>query len=90
MNAMTYPHWRAARLLTLRAEMKQIFRTGGMGDSELLDLVNMLISQCAPEQDESKQRLLTIAADLDLEVPDADAYRRFPGPVTTPERLERA
>lgn len=90
MNAMTYPHWRAARLLTLRAEMKQIFRTGGMSDGELSDLVNMLIGQCAPEQHESKERLLTIAADLDLDMPDADAYRRFPGPATLDARLERA
>ena len=89
MNATTYPHWRAARLLTLRAEMKQIFRTGGMSDSELFDLVNMLIAQCSPEQHEAKQMLLTIAQDLELDEPDADAFRRYLGPATLDSRLER-
>ena len=91
MNAMTRAHWRAARLLTLRAEMKQIWREGGMSDAELSDVVNMLVAQCSPEQHEAKERLLTIAQDLDLDEPDADAdaFRRFPGPATLDARLER-
>jgi hypothetical protein len=55
--------------------MKQIWREGGMSDHELADVVNMLIAQCAPEQHEAKERLLTIAQDLDLDEPDADAFR---------------
>lgn len=90
MSAMTRAHWRAARLLTLRAEMKQIWREGGMSDAELSDVVNMLVAQCSPEQQEAKDRLLTIAQDLDLDEPDADAFRRYPGPATLDSRLERA
>lgn len=90
MNAMTQAHWRAARLLTLRAEMKQIFRTGGMSDSELFDMLCMLGEQCGPEQSEWRDRISTLTSDLEPCEPDADAFRRYPGPATLDQRLERA
>ena len=89
MNAMTRPHWRAARLLTLRAEMKQIWREGGMSDRELFDMVNMLAAQCSPEQEDAKKWLLTIASDLDQAGPDADAFRGCLVPTALESRLER-
>lgn len=88
MNAMSQAHWRAARLLTLRAEMKQIFRTGGMSDAELSDIVNMLVALCGPEQSGAKDQLLTIAMDLEQFEPDADAFRGCLGPATLDSRVE--
>jgi len=88
VNAMSQAHWRAARLLTLRAEMKQIFRTSGMSDEELSDIVNMLIALCGPEQSGVKDQLLTIAMDLEPFEPDADAFRGCLGPATLDSRVE--
>lgn len=90
MNARTYLAYREQRLSNARAEIRSVYRTGGMSDRELFDMVNFVATQCSPEQHESKERLLTIAADLDLDEPDADAYRRYPGPATLDTRLERA
>ena len=90
MNAMTRHHWRAARLLTLRAEMKQIWREGGMSDRELFDVVNMLAAQCSPEQEDAKKWLLTIASDIEEAEPDADAFRGCLVPTALESRLERA
>lgn len=88
MNSLTFHQQRRRRLILAREEMRSVFRTGGMSDSELLDLVNFVAAQCSPEQHESKERLLTIASDLDLDEPDADAFRRL-GPATLESRLER-
>jgi hypothetical protein len=90
MNAFTALHYREQRLSNARAEIRSVYRAGGMSDRELFDMVNFLLSQCSPEQHEAKERLLTIAQDLDLDVPDADAFRRFNGPATLDSRLERA
>lgn len=90
MNAFTALHYREQRLSNARAEIRSVYRAGGMSDRELSDMVNFLLSQCSPEQQEAKERLLTIAQDLDLDVPDADAFRRYPGPATLDSRLERA
>jgi hypothetical protein len=87
MNARAYLHYREQRLSNARAEIRSVYRTGGMSDRELFDMVNFLISQCSPEQNESKERLLTIAQDLDLDEPDADAFR-FIAPAALDTRLE--
>lgn len=89
MNARTATFYREQRLRNVREEIRSVFRAGGMSNRELSDMVNFLIAQCSPEQHEAKERLLTIAQDLDLDEPDADAFRRFPGPATLDERLER-
>ena len=89
MNARTYQDARKQRLSKAREEMRCVYRAGGMSDRELYDLVNFLIAQCGPEQHEAKAQLLTIASDLDLEEPDADAFRGL-GPKTLDSRLERA
>jgi hypothetical protein len=90
MNAFTALHYREQRLTRQRDERRAVYRAGGMSDRELYDEVNFLIAQCSPEQQEAKDRLLTIAQDLDVDVPDADAFRRFNGPATLDSRLERA
>jgi hypothetical protein len=90
VNAMSHLHYREQRLSNARAEIRSVYRAGGMSDRELYDMVNFLLSQCSPEQQEAKERLLTIAQDLDLDVPDADAFRRYPSPATLDSRLERA
>jgi hypothetical protein len=90
VSASTHLRHREFRLRYARDERRAVYRAGGMSDRELYDEVNFLIAQCSPEQHETKERLLTIAADLDLDMPDADAHRRFPGPATPSERLERA
>ena len=87
MNALTFHQQRRRRLMLAREDMRSVFRTGGMSDSELLDLVNFVATQCSPEQLESKERLLTIAQDLDLDEPDADAFR-FISPATLDSRME--
>ncbi|MFM9928174.1 hypothetical protein VLK31_34750 [Variovorax sp. H27-G14] len=87
MSALTYLQQRRRRLILAREELRSIFRAGGMSDAELLDLVSLLIAQCGPEQQEAKEQLLTIAADLDLDAPDADAFR-YLGPVTFDSRME--
>lgn len=87
MNARSYLAYREQRLSNARAEIRSVYRTGGMSDRELFDMVNFLIGQCAPEQHESKERLLTIASDLDLDEPDADAFR-FISPATLDSRME--
>jgi hypothetical protein len=90
MNAFTALHYREQRLSNARAEIRSVYRAGGMSDRELFDMVCFLQAQCSPEQQEAKDRLLTIAQDLDVDVPDADAFRRYPGPATLDSRLERA
>ena len=75
MNARSYLAHREQRLTNARDEIRSVYRAGGMSDRELFDMVNFLIGQCAPEQQESKDRLLTIAQDLDLGEPDSDAFR---------------
>jgi hypothetical protein len=90
VNAMSHLHYREQRLIRQRDERRAVYRAGGMSDRELYDEVNFLIAQCSPEQNEAKERLLTIAQDLDLDEPDADAFRRYPGPATLDSRLERA
>ena len=89
MTARTAALWREQRLRNCRTERRAVFRAGGMSDRELFDEVNFLLSQCSPEQQETKDRLLTIASDLDLDEPDADAFRGL-GPATLDARLERA
>ena len=74
MNAFTNLQHRELRLRKAREEIRAVYRAGGMSDRELFDMVNFLIGQCAPEQQESKNGLLTVACDLDLELPDADAF----------------
>jgi hypothetical protein len=88
VNALTFHQQRRRSLMLAREDMRSVFRTGGMSDSELLDLVNFVAAQCSPEQHESKERLLTIAQDLDLDEPDADAFR-FIAPATLDTRLEK-
>jgi hypothetical protein len=90
VNALTHLHYREQRLSNARAEIRAVYRAGGMSDRELFDMVCMLASLCSPEQAEHKARLLTIASDLDEPEPDADAFRRYPGPQTLDSRLERA
>ena len=89
MNATTHLHYREQRLSNARAEIRSVYRAGGMSDRELFDMVNFLLSQCSIEQQDAKDRLLTIAQDLDLDEPDADAFRGL-GPATLEQRLERA
>jgi hypothetical protein len=89
MNALTHLHYREQRLCKARDEIRAVYRAGGMSDRELFDMVNFLIAQCSPEQQEAKEQLLTIASDLDLDEPDADAFRRYPGSATLDSRLER-
>lgn len=91
MNARTHLHYREQRLSNARAELRAVYRAGGMSDRELFDMLCLLISQCSPEQRETKERLLTITQelDLDLDEPDADAFRGCLGPVTLDSRLER-
>lgn len=89
MNARSHFIYREQRLSNARAEIRSVFRTGGMSDRELFDMVNFLIAMCGPEQEEAKQQLLTIASDLDLDEPDADAFRGL-APATLDSRLERA
>jgi len=89
VTARTAALWREQRLRNCRTERRAVYRAGGMSDRELCDEVNFLLSQCSPEQHEAKERLLTIAQDLDLDEPDADAFRGL-GPVTLDSRLERA
>lgn len=79
---------REQSLVKARSAIRAAYQPGGMSNAELFDMVNFLVAQCSPEQHESKERLLTIAADLDLDEPDADAYRRYPGPATLDTRLE--
>lgn len=81
MNAMSHLHYREQRLSNARAEIRSVYRAGGMSDRELYDMVCFLQALCSPEQQEAKDRLLTIAQDLDLDVPDADAFRGL-GPAT--------
>lgn len=88
MNARSYLAYREQRLSNARAEIRSVYRTGGMSDRELEAMVNFLISQCSPEQEEAKQQLLTIAQDLDLDEPDSDAYR-FIEPAKLDSRVER-
>lgn len=88
MNARTHLHYREQRQINARAELRAVYRAGGMSDSELFDMLNFLISQCGPEQQETKDRLITIAQDLDLDDPDADAFRGCLGPVTLDSRIE--
>lgn len=90
MNSFSHLHYREQRLSNARAEIRAVYRAGGMSDRELYDMVNFLIAQCGPEQSEAKDQLLTIASDLDLGEPDADAFTRYPGPQTLDSRLERA
>lgn len=85
---LTDRYRRAQRLISARSEMRSVFLTGDMSNLELYDMVNFLVAQCSPEQDEAKQRLITIAQDLELDEPDADAFR-FIAPATLPSRLER-
>lgn len=89
MNARTATFYREQRLRNAREELRSIFRAGGMSAQELSDMVNFLIAQCSPEQHDAKERLITIAQDLDLDEPDADAFRGCLGPVTLDSRLER-
>jgi len=88
VNARSYLAYREQRLSNARAEIRSVYRTGGMSDRELEAMVNFLISQCSPEQEEAKQQLLTIAQDLDLDEPDSDAYR-FIEPAKLDSRVER-
>lgn len=88
MNAMTELRHREFRLRYARDERRAVYRAGGMSDRELYDEVNFLIAQCGPEQQEAKDRLLSIAQDLDLDEPDADAFRGCLGPVTLDLRIE--
>lgn len=90
MSGRSYLAHREQRLCKAREEIRSVYRNGGMSDRELFDMVNFLIAQCAPEQDEAKQRLLTIAQDLDLDEPDADAFKRYAGAATLDIRLEKA
>ena len=84
MNAFTNLQHRERRLRYLRDEMRAVYRAGGMSDRELFDMVNFLIGQCAPEQQEAKDGLLTVACDLDLELPDADAFHGLGEPSLDP------
>jgi hypothetical protein len=88
VTARTAALWREQRLRNCRTERRAVYRAGGMSDRELFDEVNFLIAQCAPEQHEAKARLLDIAAELDLDEPDADAFRGCLGPVTLDSRIE--
>jgi hypothetical protein len=88
MNARSYLDYREQRLSNARAEIRSVYRTGGMSDRELFDMVNFLIAMCGTEQEEAKQQLLTIASDLDLDEPEA-AFRHI-APATLDSRLERA
>lgn len=88
MNARTHLHYREQRQINARAELRAVYRAGGMSDRELFDMVNFLIAQCSPEQHEAKERLITIAQDFDLDEPDADAFRGCLGPVTLDSRIE--
>jgi len=89
MTARTAALWREQRLRNCRTERRAVYRAGGMSDRELYDEVNFLLSQCSPEQHETKERLLTIAQDLDLDEPDADAFRGCLVPTSLESRLER-
>ena len=89
MNARSYLAYREQRLSNARAEIRSVYRTGGMSDRELYDMANFLAAQCAPEQAAVKDQLLSIAMDLEPIEPDADAFRRYPGPQTLDSRLER-
>lgn len=90
MSGRSYLAYREQRLCKAREEIRSVYRSGGMSDRELSDMVNFLIAQCAPEQHEAKERLLTIAQDLDLDAPDADAFKRYAGATTLDIRLEKA
>lgn len=87
MTSFIYPRVRKARLEGLCLDIKVLLH-GTMTESELCDLVNMCIGLCSPEHEEHKQRLLTIAQDLDLDEPDSDAYR-FIEPAKLDSRVER-
>ena len=90
MSAKSYLHYREQRLSNARADIRSVYRAGGMSDRELFDMVCFLGEQCSPEQSEAKKQLLDIACDLDLGEPDADAFRGSLGPATLDSRLERA
>lgn len=82
MNMRSFLSYREQRLCKARDEIRSVYRAGGMSTRELFDMVNFLIAQCAPEQHEAKEQLLTIAQDLDLDEPDADAFGRYHEPAT--------
>jgi hypothetical protein len=92
VNAMSHLHYREQRLSNARAEIRSVYRAGGMSSQELYDLLNFAASQCDEhdaEQKEIREKLSTICADMENDEPDADAFRRFPGPATLDSRLER-
>lgn len=88
MNARSFTSYREQRLSNARAEIRAVYRTGGMSDREMFDMLCFVGSQCSPEQSEWRDRISTITADLDLDEPDADAFRGL-GPATLDSRLER-
>lgn len=89
MSAKTAALWRAQRLRNARTERRAVYRVGGMSDRELYDEVNFLIAMCSPEQQYTKDQLLTIASDLEEAEPDADAFRGCLVPTALESRLER-
>jgi hypothetical protein len=88
VTSFLYPAARRTALRSYREAIKLQLAPGGMSDSELYDLVNMLVSLCSPEQGEAKKQLLDIAMDLEWEEPDADAFRGCLAPITLDSRLE--
>ena len=90
MIARTATFYREQRLRNVREELRSVFRAGCMSDRELYDMVNFLIAQCSPEQEDAKKQLLTIASDLEEAEPDADAFRGCLVPTALESRLERA
>lgn len=92
MNARTLHTYREQRLSNARAEIRAVYRTGGMSSQELYDLLNFTLSQCDEhdaEQKEIRDKLSTICADMETDEPDADAFGRYLGPQTLDLRLER-
>lgn len=89
MTARPATFYREQRLRNVREELRCIFRTGGMSERELFDMLCTLGDQCGPEQAKWRDKLSTICADMETGEPDADAFRGL-GPATLDSRLERA
>lgn len=91
MNAFTNLQHREQRLRKARAEIRSVYRAGGMSSQELYDLLNFAASQCDEhdeEQREIRDKLSTICADMENDEPEIDAFRTL-GPATLDSRLER-
>ncbi|MGJ7529818.1 hypothetical protein [Variovorax sp. GB1P17] len=86
------PGIRRDRLFLMRSERERIFNFGGMSNQELLDELNFLLSRCDQRDEKQgpiREQLCEICCDLEEDEPDADAFRRYPGPATLDGKVDR-